>query len=106
MIAPGLFPPSFAHGGKVGLYFEAAAAIVVLVLLGQVLELAGAEQNRQCSPRPAESRAQDGAVVIAGEEMDVLWKKCASASNFRVRPGEKIPVMASCSKERPPSTSR
>src|SRR5919109_1103976 len=39
MLAPGVFPLSFAHGGKVGLYFEAAAVIVVLVLFGQVLEL-------------------------------------------------------------------
>lgn len=39
VLAPGLFPPSFAHGGKVGIYFEAAAAIIVLVLLGQMLEL-------------------------------------------------------------------
>src|SRR6185436_18670371 len=39
MVAPGAFPASFAHGGKVGLYFEAAAVIVVLVLFGQMLEL-------------------------------------------------------------------
>ena len=39
MLVPGVFPHSFAHGGSVGIYFEAAAMIVVLVLLGQVLEL-------------------------------------------------------------------
>ena len=39
MLAPGVFPPSFQHHGKIGVYFEAAAVITVLVLLGQVLEL-------------------------------------------------------------------
>ena len=39
MIAPGVFPPSFQHHGKIGVYFEAAAVITVLVLVGQVLEL-------------------------------------------------------------------
>ena len=39
MLAPGVFPPSFQHHGKIGIYFEAAAVITVLVLLGQVLEL-------------------------------------------------------------------
>jgi len=39
MLMPGAFPMSFAPDGKVGIYFEAAAVIVVLVLLGQVLEL-------------------------------------------------------------------
>ena len=39
MLAPGIFPHAMQHGGKVGIYFEAAAVIIVLVLLGQVLEL-------------------------------------------------------------------
>ena len=39
MLAPGIFPHAMQHGGKVGIYFEAAAVIVVLVLVGQVLEL-------------------------------------------------------------------
>src|ERR1035438_5524535 len=39
MLAPGLFPPTMQHEGKVGIYFEAAAMVTVLVLLGQVLEL-------------------------------------------------------------------
>ena len=50
-IAPGLFPDSFrTHGGEVGLYFEAAAIITVLVLLGQVLELRARSQTQR-SPR-------------------------------------------------------
>ena len=46
MLAPGLFPHELRHGGQVPIYFEAAAMIVVLVLLGQVLEMRCAQSNR------------------------------------------------------------
>ena len=61
-IAPGLFPAGFhAADGSVAVYFEAAAVITVLVLLGQVLELRAREQNRRRHPRAAQSGPQDRA---------------------------------------------
>ena len=60
-IAPGLFPAGFrAADGSVAVYFEAAAVIIVLVLLGQVLELQRPRAHRRCHPRAAQSRPQDG----------------------------------------------
>ena len=61
-LAPGLFPPAMrGHGGTVGVYFEAAAVIIVLVLAGQVLELKARERTGRRDPRAARPGAQDGA---------------------------------------------
>jgi Cu+-exporting ATPase len=102
VIAPGLFPASFrahsapgseGHGGEVGVYFEAAAAIVTLVLLGQVLELrargrAGAAIRAllELAPRTARRLRDDG-----GEE-DVALDLLQPGDRVRVRPGEKVPL--------------
>ena len=69
VLAPGLFPPSFRdHHGEVGVYFEAAAAIVTLVLLGQVLELRARSRTSSAlkallglAPRTARRLREDGA---------------------------------------------
>jgi P-type Cu+ transporter len=92
MLAPGVFPPSFAHGGKVGIYFEAAAVIVVLVLLGQVFELrarskTGSAIRALLNLAPAKAR-----VVQGHEELDVPLEMVKVGSVLRVRPGEKVPV--------------
>ena len=64
---PGLFPASFrGHDGEVARYFEAAAVIVTLVLLGQVLELLARAAHRRRDPRAARARAQDGASARSG----------------------------------------
>ena len=61
-VAPGLFPPAFrGDHGAVAVYFEAAAVITTLVLLGQVLELQGARTDGRRDPRAARSRAKDRA---------------------------------------------
>jgi len=94
VIAPGLFPASFrAHGGQVGLYFEAAAVITVLVLLGQVLELRARSQTSSAikallglAPRTARRLHADGS------EEDVPLEDVQPGDRLRVRPGEKIPV--------------
>src|SRR5262245_15585877 len=94
VLAPGLFPASFrAHGGQVGLYFEAAAVITVLVLLGQVLELRARSQTSGAirallglAPRAARRIRPDG-----GDE-DVPLEHVQPGDRLRVRPGEKIPV--------------
>jgi P-type Cu+ transporter len=93
-VAPRLFPDSFrAHGGEVGLYFEAAAVITVLVLLGQVLELRARSQTSsaikallQLAPPTARRLRADG-----GDE-DVPLEAVQPGDRLRVRPGERIPV--------------
>jgi Cu+-exporting ATPase len=93
-LAPGLFPDSFrGHGGQVALYFEAAAVIVTLVLLGQVLELrarsrTGAAIRALLGLAPKTARRLDA----AGGEADVPLDGVAAGDRLRIRPGEKIPV--------------
>ncbi len=92
MLAPGLFPASFAHGGKVGIYFEAAAVIVVLVLLGQVLELRARSKTGNALRALLNLAPRKARVVLGGEELDVPLEKVRVGDPVRVRPGEKIPV--------------
>jgi Cu+-exporting ATPase len=95
-IAPGVFPPSFRdHAGTVGVYYEAAAAIVTLVLLGQVMELrargrtgAAIRALLELAPKSARLVAADGA------EYDVALEEVRAGDLLRVRPGEKVPVDA------------
>jgi len=93
-LAPGIFPDSFrdAHGA-VGVYFEAAAVIVTLVLLGQVLELrarsgtsAAIRSLLGLAPKTARRLGADGA------EEDVPIEHIQVGDRLRVRPGEKVPV--------------
>jgi len=95
-LAPGIFPPAFrgADGG-VAIYFEAAAVITVLVLLGQVLELRARERTSgaikallSLSPKTARRIRADGTEEEIG--MDLV----AVGDRLRVRPGEKVPVDA------------
>jgi Cu+-exporting ATPase len=79
--------------GEVGLYFEAAAVIVTLVLLGQVLELKARGQTSAAikallglAPKTARRIESDGS------EIDILLEQVAVGDQLRVRPGEKIPV--------------
>jgi Cu+-exporting ATPase len=93
-LAPGLFPDSFrGHHGEVAVYFEAAAVITTLVLLGQVLELRARAQTSSAlkallglSPKTARRLSEDGT------EEDVPIDRVQPGDRLRVRPGEKIPV--------------
>jgi Cu+-exporting ATPase len=91
---PGVFPPSFRGAdGQVGLYFEAAAVIVTLVLLGQVLELrarsrTGAAIRSLLGLAPKTARR----VRPDGSEEDVPLEAVHVGDRLRVRPGEKVPV--------------
>ncbi|HEU5250261.1 MAG TPA: copper-translocating P-type ATPase, partial [Thermoanaerobaculia bacterium] len=91
---PGAFPASFrGPGGEVGLYFEAAAVIVTLVLLGQVLELrarsrTGAAIRALLDLAPKTARR----VLPDGSEHDVPLELVQVGERLRVRPGEKVPV--------------
>jgi Cu+-exporting ATPase len=93
-LAPGIFPDAFrGHGGSVAVYFEAAAVITVLVLLGQVLELRAREQTSgairallDLAPKTAR-RVEDN-----GEDEDVALDSVTVGDRLRVRPGDKVPV--------------
>ena len=92
LLAPGLFPHALRHGGGVALYFESAAVIVMLVLLGQVLELR-ARQRTGGALRALLDLAPTTARVVEGdEERTVPLGKVATGALLRVRPGEKVPV--------------
>ena len=92
-VAPGLFPDAFREGGRVAVYFEAAAVIVSLTLLGQVLELRARSQTSAAirallglQPKTARRIAQDGT------EEDIPLAHVHIGDMLRVRPGEKVPV--------------
>ncbi|MCB9796486.1 MAG: heavy metal translocating P-type ATPase [Alphaproteobacteria bacterium] len=92
-VAPGLFPDSFRHGGEVAVYFEAAAVIVALILLGQVLELRARGQTSQAIAKLLELSAKKARRVDEdGTETDVALEDVVVGDRLRVRPGEKVPV--------------
>jgi Cu+-exporting ATPase len=93
-VFPNLFPDSFrAADGSVPVYFEAAAAITALVLLGQVLELR-ARSNTSSAIRALLGLAPKTARVIRpdGREEDIGLDRVVPGDRLRVRPGEKVPV--------------
>jgi len=93
-LAPGSFPPAFrGHDGAVSVYFESAAVITVLVLLGQVLELRAREATSgairallQLAPKTARRIGENGA------DHEVEIDSLVAGDRLRVRPGEKVPV--------------
>ncbi len=92
-VAPGLFPPSFQQHGHVGVYFEAAAVIISLTLLGQLMELRARAQTSAAikallglAPKTARVLRDDG------REEDVEIAALQPGDRLRVRPGEKVPV--------------
>jgi Cu+-exporting ATPase len=94
VLAPGAFPASFrGPGGEVGRYFESAAVIVTLVLMGQVLELRARQRTSGAirallglAPKTARRVGHDG------RETDVPLEEVEAGDRLRVRPGEKVPV--------------
>ncbi len=94
LLLPGIFPATMhQEGGTVAVYFEAAAVITVLVLLGQVLELR-ARSSTNAAIRALLELAPNTARRIDenGNEQDVPLEQIATGDKLRVRPGEKIPV--------------
>ena len=93
-IFPGLFPDAFRqHGGSVAVYFEAAAVITILVLVGQLLELRAREQTSgairallDLAPKTARRVKEDGT------DEDIAIDLISVGDQLRVRPGEKVPV--------------
>jgi Cu+-exporting ATPase len=93
LLVPTIFPLSFRGEGGVAVYFEAAAVIVALVLLGQVLEL-GARSETNAAIRALLHLAPKTARRIRGDggEEDVALDAVAIGDRLRVRPGEKVPI--------------
>ncbi|WP_082748482.1 copper-transporting P-type ATPase [Sphingobium sp. TKS] len=94
-LAPGIFPAAFREHGSVAVYFEAAAVITVLVLLGQVLELGARERTSgaikallNLAPKTARRLRDDG------NDEEIPLDLVAVGDKLRVRPGEKVPVDA------------
>jgi Cu+-exporting ATPase len=94
VVAPGLFPHGFRdHTGQVGVYFEAGAVIVVLVLLGQILELAARERTGSAIRALLDLAPETARVVRPdGREEEIPLEAVAVGDRLRVRPGEKVPV--------------
>ena len=92
-LAPGVFPATFMMDGRIGVYFEAAAVIISLTLLGQILELKARSQTSAAiksllglAPKTARRINADGS------EADIPLSHVHSGDKLRVRPGEKVPV--------------
>jgi Cu+-exporting ATPase len=93
-LAPGVFPASFADAsGAIAVYFEAAAVIVTLILVGQVLEL-GARGRTTAAIRKLLTLAPNSARRLShdGSEEDVPLNLVHVGDRLRVRPGERVPV--------------
>ncbi|HZT69739.1 MAG TPA: heavy metal translocating P-type ATPase [Terriglobia bacterium] len=93
-VAPGIFPASFrGAGGAVAVYFEAAAGITTLVLLGQVLELRARSQTSSAIKALLGLAPKTARRILAdGSEEDVPLDRVQPGDRLRVRPGEKVPV--------------
>jgi Cu+-exporting ATPase len=92
-LAPGVFPDSFLMHGRIGVYYEAAAVIISLTLLGQILELKARSQTSAAirsllglAPKTARR------ITASGDEEDVPLTHVHVGDLLRVRPGEKVPV--------------
>ncbi|HEY5991368.1 MAG TPA: copper-translocating P-type ATPase [Candidatus Udaeobacter sp.] len=92
VIAPGIFPDSFRRNGEIDLYFEAAAVITTLVLLGQLLEAKARSRTGQAIKTLLGLAAKTAHRVRNGREEEIPVDKIQRGDVLRVRPGEKVPI--------------
>ncbi len=94
VLAPGMFPDGFRDAeGHVGVYFEAAAVIVTLVLLGQVMELRAREGTGRAIRALLDMAPKTARVIrIGGQEEEIPLDEVQVGDRLRVRPGDKVPV--------------
>jgi Cu+-exporting ATPase len=92
ILAPGLFPHTMRHEGKVDIYFEAAAVIVVLVLLGQVLELRARNRTGHALKALLDLAPPTARRVAAGGDHEVPLDQVRVGDLLRVVPGDRVPV--------------
>ena len=98
VLAPQLFPPEFRmHGGEeVGAYFEAAAVIVTLVMLGEVMQLRALGQTSQAIRQLLELAPASAIRIEGTQEKEVPLSEVQVGDRLRVRPGDKVPVDGIC----------
>src|SRR5204862_2324911 len=92
VIAPGMFPESFRRHGEVDLYFEAAAAITTLVLLGQLIEAKARSRTGQAIKALLSLAAKNAHRARDGQEEEIPVEAIQKGDLLRVRPGEKVPI--------------
>jgi Cu+-exporting ATPase len=92
VITPGIFPDSFQRNGEIDLYFEAAAVITTLVLLGQLLEAKARSRTGQAIKALLGLAAKSAHRVRDGREEGIPVQEIHKGDVLRVRPGEKVPV--------------
>jgi len=92
MLMPGLFPPAMQHMGKVPIYFESAAVIIVLVLLGQVLELRARSRTGSAIKALLNLAPPTARQVATGGDHEVPLDQVKVGDWLRVVPGDKVPV--------------
>ncbi len=92
VIAPGIFPDSFRRNGEIDLYFEAAAVIATLVLLGQLLEAKARSRTGQAIKTLLGLAAKTAHRVHDGREEEIPVQEIQKGDVLRVRPGEKVPI--------------
>lgn len=89
---PELFPAGFKMHGKLELYYESAATIIVLVLVGQILELRARGQTSLAIKRLLGLAPSTARIVRDGSEVDIPLDQVRPGDILRIRPGEKVPV--------------
>src|SRR6516225_547569 len=92
VVFPWIFPDSFKEGGEVAVYFEAAAVITVLVLLGHLLEAKARSQTGQAIRALLGLAAKTAHRIRDGKEEEVPVDEIGKGDVLRVRPGEKVPI--------------
>src|SRR5206468_10975926 len=92
VIAPGIFPTSFRRDGEVDLYFEAAAVITTLVLLGQLLEAKARSRTGHAIKALLGLAAKTAHRIHDGQEQDIPVDEIQKGDVLRVQPGEKVPI--------------
>ncbi|MDA1067673.1 MAG: copper-translocating P-type ATPase [Verrucomicrobia bacterium] len=92
VVFPEIFPESFRMHGEVGLYFEAAAVITVLVLLGQWLEARARSSTNKAITNLLNLAAKTAHRIVDGKEEDVPLEDLVKGDSVRVKPGEKVPI--------------
>jgi Cu+-exporting ATPase len=92
VIAPGIFPSSFRRHGEVDLYFEAAAVITTLILLGQLIEAKARSRTGHAIKALLGLAAKAAHRIHDGQEQEIAVDEIQKGDVLRVRPGEKVPI--------------
>jgi P-type Cu+ transporter len=92
VIVPGIFPASFRRHGEVDLYFEAAAVITTLILLGQLIEAKARSRTGDAIRALLSLAAKTAHQVRDGQEQEITVDEIQKGDVLRVRPGEKVPI--------------